>query len=48
MNQNLTELVVILDMSGSMRPLWSDTIGGFNALVEEQKKAQTPNVSAAT
>lgn len=40
MNQNLTELVVILDMSGSMRPLWSDTIGGFNALVEEQKKAE--------
>lgn len=37
MNNNLTELVVILDMSGSMHPLQSDTIGGYNTLIEEQK-----------
>ena len=35
---NLTELVFILDRSGSMRGLESDTIGGFNSLIEKQKK----------
>lgn len=35
---NLTELVFILDRSGSMGGLESDTIGGFNALIEKQKK----------
>lgn len=39
MNMNLTELVAILDMSGSMHSLANDTIGGYNALIEEQKKA---------
>ena len=39
MNTNLTELVAILDMSGSMYSLTDDTIGGYNALLEEQKKA---------
>lgn len=34
----LTELVFILDRSGSMRGLEGDTIGGFNALIEKQKK----------
>ena len=38
MNQNLTELVFILDRSGSMSGLEADTIGGFNSLVEKQKK----------
>ena len=38
MNKNLTELVFILDRSGSMAGLESDTIGGFNALIEKQKK----------
>ena len=38
MNQNLTELVFILDRSGSMAGLEDDTIGGFNAMVEKQKK----------
>ena len=38
MNSNLTELVFILDRSGSMAGLVSDTIGGFNAMVEKQKK----------
>ena len=34
---NLTELVFILDRSGSMSGLESDTIGGFNAMLERQK-----------
>ena len=35
---NLPELVFILDRSGSMAGLESDTIGGFNAMIEKQKK----------
>ncbi|MBQ6477854.1 MAG: VWA domain-containing protein [Erysipelotrichaceae bacterium] len=38
MNKNLTELVFILDRSGSMSGLEEDTIGGFNSFVEKQKK----------
>ena len=37
MNNNLTELVFILDRSGSMSGLEDDTIGGFNSLIEKQK-----------
>ncbi len=37
-DNNLTELVFILDRSGSMSGLESDTIGGFNAMLEKQKK----------
>lgn len=40
MNDNLTEIVFILDRSGSMAGLEDDTIGGFNAMVEKQKKEQ--------
>ena len=35
---NITELVFILDRSGSMSGLESDTIGGFNAMIQKQKK----------
>jgi len=38
MQKGLTELVFILDRSGSMSGLEGDTIGGFNALIEKQKK----------
>lgn len=38
MKEHLTELVFILDRSGSMSGLESDTIGGYNALLEKQKK----------
>lgn len=38
MNQNLTEMVFILDMSGSMCHLTSDTIGGYNSLIKQQKE----------
>lgn len=37
MRKNLTELVFILDRSGSMAGLEGDTIGGFNAMIEKQK-----------
>ena len=40
MNNNLTEIVFILDRSGSMAGLESDTIGGFNAMLEKQKKEE--------
>ena len=38
MKKNLTELVFILDKSGSMSGLEKDTIGGFNSLLEQQRK----------
>ena len=38
MKKNLTEIVFILDRSGSMSGLEQDTIGGFNSLIEKQKK----------
>lgn len=37
MNNNLTKLVFILDKSGSMWPLTKETIGGYNALIADQK-----------
>ena len=38
--KNVTELVFILDRSGSMGGLESDTIGGFNSMLEKQKKEE--------
>lgn len=38
MKNDLTELVFILDRSGSMQGLEADTIGGFNAMLEKQKR----------
>ena len=38
MKKNLTEIVFILDRSGSMAGLEKDTIGGFNAMIEKQKR----------
>ncbi|MBQ9832805.1 MAG: VWA domain-containing protein [Clostridia bacterium] len=38
MKNSITELVFILDRSGSMAGLESDTVGGFNSLIEKQKK----------
>ena len=40
MRKNLTEIVFILDRSGSMSGLERDTIGGFNSMIEQQKKAE--------
>lgn len=40
MNPNLTELAYIIDRSGSMHSLTCDTVGGYNAFLEEQKKLE--------
>ena len=40
MKKNLTEIVFILDRSGSMAGLEDDTIGGFNSLIEKQRKEE--------
>lgn len=40
MKKNLTEIVFILDRSGSMSGLEADTIGGFNSMIEKQKKVE--------
>ena len=39
MRKNLTEIVFILDRSGSMSGLEQDTIGGFNSMINQQKNA---------
>lgn len=39
MRKNLTEIVFILDRSGSMHGLEADTIGGFNSMLAKQKRA---------
>ena len=38
MKKGLTELVFVLDRSGSMHGLEADTIGGFNSMIDKQKK----------
>lgn len=48
MKQNLTELVFILDRSGSMQGLEGDTIGGFNAMIEKQKKKKPGEAFVST
>ncbi len=40
MKQNLTEVVFLLDRSGSMSGLETDTIGGFNAMLAQQKEGE--------
>ena len=40
MKKNLTELVMILDRSGSMSGLESDTIGGYNAMLKKQRETE--------
>ena len=40
MKKNLTEMVFILDRSGSMYNLTNDTIGGFNSMIENQKNEE--------
>lgn len=39
MGKDLTEIVFILDRSGSMSGLEADTIGGFNSMIQKQKKS---------
>ena len=40
MRKGLTEVVFILDRSGSMSGLEADTIGGFNSMIEKQKREE--------
>ena len=40
MKKNLTELVYILDKSGSMQGLEKDTIGGYNSMLAQQRKVE--------
>ena len=47
MNAELTELVFILDRSGSMNGLESDTISGFNGMIAKQK-AEGEQVNVTT
>ena len=38
MKKGLTDLILILDRSGSMSGIWSDALGGMKSFIEEQKK----------
>ena len=40
MKRNLTEIIFIIDRSGSMYGLSDDTIGGFNGFLEKQKEVE--------
>ncbi|WP_223594546.1 vWA domain-containing protein [Neobacillus bataviensis] len=44
MNKNLTEIIFLLDRSGSMSGLESDTIGGFNAFIEKQRQLASETI----
>lgn len=47
MKKDLTELVFILDRSGSMGGLEADTIGGYNAMLTKQKTAKSRRITNA-
>ena len=47
MNENMTELVFILDRSGSMSGLEDDTIGGFNGMLKKQRE-ENENINVTT
>ena len=40
MKKNLTEIVFVLDRSGSMAGLEEDTIGGFNSMIRKQQSEE--------
>lgn len=40
MNENLTDITIVLDRSGSMASVRSDTMGSFNTFLEDQKKVE--------
>lgn len=40
MKNNITELIFVIDQSGSMSGLEDDTIGGFNSMLEKQRKEE--------
>jgi len=47
MKMNLTEIIFLLDRSGSMAGLESDTIGGFNAFIEKQMQLEGETIVTA-
>ena len=47
MNLNLTEIVFLMDRSGSMGGLETDTIGGFNAFIKKQTKMEGDTIVTA-
>jgi len=47
MNMNLTEIIFLLDRSGSMAGLEGDTIGGFNGFIEKQRKVEGETIVTA-
>lgn len=47
MNRNLTEIIFLLDRSGSMGGLESDTIGGFNAFIAKQRQLEGETIVTA-
>ena len=48
MKKGLTEIVFILDRSGSMAGLEKDTIGGFNAMLEKQRQRRAGTALVST
>ena len=46
MKKGLTEMIFILDRSGSMAGLEADTIGGFNSLIEKQREEEAHRIPA--
>ena len=44
MKKNLTEIVSVVDRSGSMNYIKQDAIGGFNTFIEAQKKGRISNL----
>ena len=46
--KNLTEMVFVLDRSGSMSGLESDTIGGFNSMIKKQQSEPEDNAFVST
>ena len=48
MNNNLTEIIFVLDRSGSMEHLTTETIGGFTSLIEKQKADNNGEVRVTT
>jgi uncharacterized protein YegL len=47
MNMNLTEIIFLLDRSGSMSGFESDTIGGFNGFIEKQSQLDGETIVTA-
>lgn len=48
MKKGFSEIAIVIDRSGSMNSLWDEAIGGFNSLIETQKKEEgTANITVA-